>query len=646
MSTIPQHLIDEVRLASDVVALVSDYVTLKKSGRNFFGLCPFHPEKSPSFSVNPDKQIFHCFGCGVGGNAFTFVQRQQGISFPEAVRLLAKRAGIAIPEPEAEDATAAKEKDALYFVNNLAAEFFQQMLFNEAGRPAREYMHKRGFNDEALQKFGIGYAPQKWEELTQYAAKKSVNLDVMVMAGLINKRDSDSSRGSGHYDRFRHRVMFPIYNLAGSVVAFGGRRLVDDEDSPKYLNSPETPIYHKGTVLYGLYQGREAVKAADRVIVVEGYLDLMRMHLCGFQNAVATSGTALTEQQARLILRYTKNVTLLFDSDTAGQSATLRGADILVENGLAVAVAIPPGGTGDDPDSFLAKHPAAEMQQILQKAPPLLEFKILNGVVAKTAEKDPVAQRTAQLRSIAETLARVQNGLERQALVHNMAERLRIDEAVLWEEVSRLRRAQYPRSSNRRGVLERRGGSEAASSSALAAAGRSYTERCRAAEEELIRIMVLHAGAARFIFSFMRVEDFHDPEMRALAGVFHRLWDDGVLRETTGYVDAENLLQYFTEPQQAEFVSRTFHAYTVPAGGENGAEDEEQTPALEIDYRRWSADCMARLLRLKKQEDVQSLREQLKAREKSGGDVAELMQQFIEYQEQLKRIRPESFLEA
>jgi DNA primase len=437
--------------------------------------------------------------------------------------------------------------------------------------------------------------------------------------------------------------MFPIYNLAGSVVAFGGRRLGDDEDSPKYLNSPETPIYHKGAVLYGLYQGRDAVKAADRVIVVEGYLDLMRMHLCGFQNAVATSGTALTEQQARLILRYTKNVTLLFDSDTAGQSATLRGADILVENGLAVAVATL--SAGDDPDSFLAKNPAAAMQQILQAAPPLLEFKILNGVVAKTTEKDPVAQRTAQLRSIAETLARVQDGLERQALVHNMAERLRIDEAVLWEEVSRLRRAQYPRVG-RRGVLERRGGSEIGGNSALTSAGRSYTERCHAAEEELIRIMVLHAGAARFIFSFMRVEDFHDPEMQALAGVFHRLLDDGLLRETTGYVDAENLLQYFTEPRQAEFVSRTFYAYTVPAGGENGAEDEEQTPALEIDYRRWSADCMSRLLRLKKEEDVQNLREQLKAREKSGGEVAELMQQFIEYQEQLKRIRPESFLEA
>jgi DNA primase len=636
MSTIPQHLIDEVRLASDVVAVVSDYVTLKKSGRNFFGLCPFHPEKSPSFSVNPDKQIFHCFGCGVGGNVFTFIQRQQGVSFPESVRLLAKRAGITIPEPEAEDATAAQEKDALYFVNKLAAEFFQQMLFSEAGRPARAYMHKRGFDDEALRTFGIGYAPQGWEKLAQHASEKSVNLEVLALAGLVNARDSEKGK-AGYYDRFRHRVMFPIYNLAGSVVAFGGRRLVDDEDSPKYINSPETPIYHKGTVLYGLYQGREAVKKADRVIVVEGYLDVMRMHLCGFQHAVATSGTALTEQQARLIMRYTKNVTLLFDSDTAGQSATLRGADILVENGLKVAVATL--SAGDDPDSFLAKHAAAEMQQILQNAPPLLEFKILHGAAPKTQEQDPLAQRTEQLRSIAETLARVQDGLERQTLVHNMAERLRIDEGVLWEEVSRLRRAQYPRAGARRGP-GREAETKTSWSSALAAAGRSYAERCRAAEEELIRIMILHAEAAPFIFSFMRVDDFHDPDMMAIANVFHALMENGVLRLQP---DTEMLLQYFIDPRQAEFVSRTLHRHALAAVAENGA--AASPPALEVDYRRWSADCMAQLLRLKKEEEMQNLREQLKAREKSGGEVAELIQQFLEYQEQLKRIRPESFLE-
>jgi len=642
MSTIPPHLVDEVRLASDVMAVVSDYVTLKKSGRNFLGLCPFHPEKTPSFNVNPDKQFFHCFGCGAGGNVFTFIQRQQNISFPESVRLLAKRAGIAIPEPDAEDATVAQEKEALYFANKLAAEFFQRLLFDHLGQPAREYMHKRGFTDAALKTFGLGYASNAWEKLTQYAREKSVNLDVMALAGLVNPRDSEKGK-AGFYDRFRHRVMFPIYNLSGSVVAFGGRRLVDDEDSPKYMNSPETPIYHKGAVLYGLSQGRDAVKAADRVIVVEGYLDLMRMHLCGFQNAVATSGTALTEQQARLILRYTKNVTLLFDSDTAGQSATLRGADILVENGLAVLVATL--SAGDDPDSFLVKNSAATMQQILQNAPPLLDFKILTGATsAKIAPADPVAKRTDQLRSIAETLARVQDGLERQTLVHNMAERLQIDERILVEEVGRLRRGQYPRAGLGRRNAARKNEKPVALNgenwSALSSIGRSYAERCRAAEEDLIRIMILHNDAVPFIFSFMRVDDFHDENMRGIAGAYHEFMEQEVLRLQP---DAEMLLQYFTEPRQAEFVSRTLHRHSVSTENENG---ETETPALEIDYRRWSADCMAQLLRLKKEEDMQNLREQLKAREKSGGDVSELMQQFLAYQEQLKRIRPESFLSA
>jgi DNA primase len=665
MSIIPSHTIDEVRLASDIVALVSDYVTLKKSGRNFFGLCPFHPEKSPSFSVNPEKQIFHCFGCGAGGNVFTFVQRQQGVSFPEAVRMLAKRAGIVIPEPEVEDAAAVQEKEALYFVHRMAAEFFQETLFSEAGRVALEYMKKRGFNEEALRAFGVGYAPQAWEALTQQARKKSVNPEVLVTAGLINRRDDNA----GYYDRFRHRVMFPIHNLSGNVIAFGGRRIVDDE-SPKYVNSPETPIYHKGAILYGLYQGREAARKADRLIVVEGYLDVMRMHLCGFQNAVATSGTALTEDQARVILRYTKNVTLLYDSDTAGAAATLRGADILVENGLAVAVATLSAGSasgstelaevsrraGDDPDSFLLKRPVEEMQQILQSAPPLLDFKILNASGVTAAPANPVEQRTQQLRSIVETLSKVRDGLERQALVHNMAERLHIDEALLWEEVSRLRRAQAQRANVRR-LSQRQSEqsmvtaqSEVTSASsvepihALATSGQSYPKRSRAAEEELVRVMILYPEAPGFVFNFMRVEDFHDPEMRALAEVFYGLLEDEVLSGNRLLLDPQLLLHYFTEPRQAEFVSRVIHTHAVSAHGQE--EIDEQTPAPEVDYRRWSADCMARLQILKVEEHIHGLREQLKAKEKSGGEVSDLIQEIMAYQEQRKRIRAENFLES
>ncbi len=613
MAAIPPNIIDEVRYATDVVSVVSEYVTLKKSGRNFFGLCPFHSEKTPSFSVNPDKQIFHCFGCGAGGNVFAFVQKVEGVGFPEAVRVLAKRAGINIPEPDQEDHAAAQEKEALYFVNQLAAEFFQHVLSSEAGKVGREYLHGRGFNDEALHAFGAGFAPDKWDGLVEYARQKAANPEILVQAGLLNAREKDGQK-TGYYDRFRNRVMFPILNLSGRVIAFGGRRIVDD-DSAKYINSPETLIYQKGHGLYAFTLAREALRSHDRLIVVEGYLDVMRMHVCGFTNTVATSGTALTEAQARLILRYTKNVVLLFDSDAAGASATLRGADILVENGLHVFVATL--SPGEDPDSFLLKKPAAEMREILARAPSLLDFKILH-TEAPRAETDE-APRTEQLRSIVETLARINDGLERQALVHRMAEQLRVDEGVLWEEIGRLRRVRQQRGRYREGSLPSKLAAITSPESSMAA-------RSRAVELELIRIMILQWEAIRFIFSFMRLEDFRDPQAREMAKVFSEL----LSRETP--LEPEELLHFFHDPAQAEFVS--------------GVISREMRQELERDYRRWSADCLATLQRHMIEDHLQALRHQIKSVETQGGEVAELLQQFDEYQKQLRRVKPENFLMA
>lgn len=248
MSFIPESTIEEVRIASDIVDVVSDYVTLKKKGSNYFGLCPFHSEKTGSFSVNAEKQIFHCFGCGTGGNAFTFIMREEGVLFPEAVRILAKRAGIEIPEPDENDKTSLQEREALYYACELATDFFHAQIAAEVGNPAREYLAKRQFDQTAIETFKIGYAPKEWDALLKHAEAKHMRPEVFESAGLLNKRDS-----GGYYDRFRHRVMFPIMNLAGKVIAFGGRKLESDETIPKYVNSPETPIYHKSNVLYGLY---------------------------------------------------------------------------------------------------------------------------------------------------------------------------------------------------------------------------------------------------------------------------------------------------------------------------------------------------------------------------------------------------------
>lgn len=590
---IENSIIQTVREASKIEEVVSEYVTLKKVGNNLAGLCPFHGDRSPSFSVNTDKQVFHCFGCGIGGNVFTFMQQIEDLSFPYVVRSLAKRAGIAIPEVESEDRAAAQEKETLYFVNQIAAEFFEQTLWSNKGKVGREYLQRRGFNDEALRDFHVGFAPTEWEGLVQHARAKAVNLDALVKAGLINKREKDGTM-RGYYDRFRSRIMFPIQNITGRVIAFGGRRIIDD-DSPKYVNSPETSVYSKGHLLYALTKARDTLRADDCLIIVEGYLDVIRMHVCGFMNTVSTSGTALTEHQARLILRYTKNVILLFDNDVAGASATLRGSDILVENGLHVRVAAV--AAGDDPDSFLLKNSAADMQRILENAPDLFDFKM---------------RKPDQLSSTIETLSRVNNVIDRHIIIRRMAEKTRISECVLIEEVERLRRSRKLRKHTQPDIKK------------IVASQNRSANQVIMVEMELIRIMVLNWEAIRFIFSFMRLEDFHDSEAHAFAEVFYSFLE----RENP--LEPEDLLHYFHEPKQAEFVSAII----------NG----EGKRAIERDHRHWAADCMARLQKYIIEDRIHAVRDQLKVAENSGSDVTELLQQFDEYQKHLKRVRPENFL--
>ncbi len=610
MPVIPPHLIDEVRLANDIVDVISDHVALKKKGRNFFGLCPFHNEKTPSFSVNPDKQIFHCFGCGAGGNVFTFVQKQDGVGFPEAVRSLAKRARIPIPEPETEDLSVTQHKEALYYANQFAATFFHEMLFSEAGAAALAYAKQRGFDEKALRDFGIGYAPAAWDAFLNHANKHQLKTETLVEAGLATARDD-----GGFYDRFRNRLMFPIHNQSGRAVAFGGRRLPPErDDSPKYLNTAETPIYHKGQLLYALHIARDAAKENGFLIVVEGYADALRMHTAGLTNTVATSGTALTEEQARLMLRLVKSVTLLYDSDTAGAAATLRGADILVENGLQVTVATL--AAGEDPDSYVLKYGAPAMHKVIADAMPLLDFKMQNTALAAGSVTNP-AQRAEALASIAETVAKMASDDQRSRIVQQLAKRLQLREEVLWTEINRVRTVRRPNSSGR--------GKNEVQGFALRTAEQTFVERCRETESELLRIMIIYPEAIAFVFSFMHIEDFHDNEMREIATVLAGLADKDATFER------EDLLHYFIQPQQAEFVSRVIH---LDARREGVAED----------YRRWAADCMAKLQRLMVQEHMRELQEKIRARESSGGDTTELAQQFHEYIDQLRRIRAENFL--
>ncbi len=605
MPIIPENIVEEVRMASDIVDVVSDYVALKQKGRNFFGLCPFHPEKTPSFSVNPEKQIFHCFGCGTGGNVFTFIMKEEGVSFPEAVRILAKRAGIAIPEPEEATDVNLQVREALYHINEMAMAFYEQQLFSPAGREALEYLHSRGFTDEGIRTFHLGYAPDSFDALLKHATARHFSPDKLEQAGLLNKRDD-----GGYYDRFRHRVMFPILNLSGKVIAFGGRRLSRDDTIPKYVNSPETPIYHKSNVLYGLFLARDAIREQDLAIFVEGYTDMMRLYLSGIRNVVATSGTALTPLQARLVRRYTRNVTLLYDSDTAGAAATLRGADVLVEQGLEVKVA--ELQEGEDPDSFVQKYGPDALREQLAKAIPLLDFKAL-----RIPEAGGHLEKNERVQSLVQTLAKIQDGLKRQEMVHYYAEKMKLDEEVLWEEVRRLRRLYR---------LRRKQPEEQVQVLLPTEQKGSYAERSRPVEEELIRIMLLYWDAVPFVFSFMEVTDFYNEDFQIIAAVLFELYKNQIRPEP------EELIHYFRDAHISEFISRVV---LMP---------KEEREAVTKNYQRWAADCLAKLQRLMLELKIEDVQQQLKEREASGGDVTELLEAWRNLQDQRQRIRPENFL--
>ena len=357
-----------VRDSVDIVELISGYVALRKTGKNHVGLCPFHAEKTPSFSVNPDKQIFHCFGCGVGGDAFKFIELQEGLNFPEAVRRLAAQGGVTLPDTRGrrEDTKSADDKQVLLRITADATDFFHRELEGPAGGPAREYLSKRGLSDAVIKDFSLGFARPEWDGLLRHLKQKGHSPGQIEKAGLIVKR----SEGEGHYDRFRGRIIFPIRDISGSVIAFGGR--VMDDSLPKYLNSPETPLYSKSNVLYCLDKAKEAGRKLGYFIIVEGYLDAIACHQYGVANAVATLGTALTDGHMRLMRRFAQKLVLIFDPDPAGVKATLRGFDLFVGSGMKVNVVSLPGG--DDPDTFLKKHGADAFAARLKESVKLMDF--------------------------------------------------------------------------------------------------------------------------------------------------------------------------------------------------------------------------------------------------------------------------------
>ncbi|OGP13480.1 MAG: DNA primase [Deltaproteobacteria bacterium GWA2_54_12] len=362
--SIPKEKIEEVRERASIVQVINEYVPLTKRGHNHVGLCPFHSEKSPSFTVNEEKKIFYCFGCNETGNVITFLMKKDGLAFPEAVRALASRYGITINESKS---GVPDERDQIYSALKAASEYFSGMLRTTAGDPAKEYLKGRGLTGELAKRFLIGFAPNKWDGLFMFLKKKGIGVDAACKAGLLVKKD----KGPGCYDRFRNRVIFPITDVRGRIIGFGGRAM-DDKSLPKYLNSPESPVFKKGETLFGLAQAKEAVSKEGFVLVVEGYFDLVALHRHGFLNSVATMGTALTTDHIRILKGYTSSIYALFDSDEAGKKAALRGLNLFLNEDISCRAVLL--NQGKDPDEFLQLAGPDALREAIVDAPTLMEF--------------------------------------------------------------------------------------------------------------------------------------------------------------------------------------------------------------------------------------------------------------------------------
>lgn len=422
---IPQSVLDQVIDRCDIVEVISQFVPLKKAGRSFKGPCPFHTEKSPSFMVSPDKRVFHCFGCGVGGNVISFLMKYEKVDFREAVSKLADRAGILLEEEGAGVARMDEAQQALYGVCKAAADFFAAELNRQPPTsPVGLYVRRRDISESVLSKFLLGAAPDAWDRLIKTLQGK-FTMAVLQGAGLVLERE-----GGGYYDRFRGRLMFPIADPKGKIVGFGGRVL--DQSQPKYLNSPETAIYRKGSLLYGYAQAADAIRKSDSVMLVEGYMDVLRCHQSGLENVVAASGTALTPPQAKLICRLTRRVTVVFDGDAAGQSASIRGLDVLAEQDCEVKVARMI--EGHDPDSYLKEFGAEKfVKEILGAAENLFDFKY--RVVRGHYPQEDVDSRVRAAAEMIETLRKIPNPLQRAGWLEELGTRLRLPVKALEQEM-------------------------------------------------------------------------------------------------------------------------------------------------------------------------------------------------------------------
>lgn len=512
---------------SRIEEVVGDFVALKKRGSNLLGLCPFHNERTPSFTVSPAKGFFKCFGCGKAGDSVTFIMEHEHLTFPEALRYLANKYNITIEEeaPSPEFAEQQSFRESLFTVTAYAQDFYQDYLWNaEEGKAiGLSYFRERGFTDEIIRRFHLGFSPDKWDALTTAATAAGYQRDLLEKTGLTIVQENKV------YDRFRSRVMFPIHNLTGRVIAFGARILKTDPKSPKYLNSPETEIYIKSKNLYGISQAKKAIIAHDACYLVEGYTDVISLHQAGIENVVASSGTALTVEQIRLIGRYTRNITVLYDGDAAGIKASLRGIDLILEEGMNVRVVLFPDG--EDPDSYSRKVSTAELRDFLSaEAVDFISFK--TKLLLADTQGDPI-KKASLIRDIVETVARVPDAIARAAYIHHTSVLMDMEERVLLNELNKILRTQIRKSAT--GEVPPSSDTVNQTPEDALAAALEEEERIDVSEfdtirqeEEIIRILLLYSDKVFYLPAEESSEKVEPVSARVRDFIVSQLREDGI----------------------------------------------------------------------------------------------------------------------
>lgn len=578
--TIPEEKIDEIRNSVSIVDFISGFVQLKKRGKNYIGLCPFHQEKTPSFTVSEEKQIYHCFGCHAGGNIFKFLMDYKNISFVESVQEVAEFGGIQLTYKGEKDSEKQSLQEELYEINLQAAKYFSKILLKEPeGEVARNYFENRRIKTQTQKVFGLGFALPSWDNLLNYFRENKIDLAKAKTLGLIDAKD-----GGQFYDKFRGRIIFPIFSPNGRVVAFGGRILQNDKNAAKYLNSPESIIYLKRKSLYGLYHSKEEIRKMNKAILVEGYMDLISLYQNGVKNVVASSGTSLTEDQIRLLSRYTKNIVVLFDADTAGQNAAMRSIELLLKQDFEIKILSLP--EGDDPDSYINKNGKEQFEEILQRARNFLEYQTAQ-YEAKGAFKDP-GQQAEAIRELIKSASLVRDDLKRSILLKSIARKFNLREKLIETELEKFLKSRKRSEDIKKNTTAlRKTGSANSEMNVL------LNRKMNHLEKEIISL--LYEGnkeIVELIFDNIHPDDLGNPKLKELADIVYEGYQEDNIMPAA-------LIDKIKDEESRDFIlSLTLESAPISTRWEKYSSDGK----VEIDIIKFTKDVVKKfnLKRLEK----------------------------------------------